>query len=80
MDIAFNAPIPVLGGARLHPDVRILRVSETIFCGMSADGAMNPFALRYAWTLTPDDPRLSATGRTESERTPLEMLARLVAG
>ena len=79
-DIAFAAPLPALGGARLHPDTRILRVSETIFCGMSADGAMNPFALRYVWTLAADDPRLGAEARDESDRTPLEVLAGWLAG
>lgn len=45
MDIGFNLVIPTLWGSKN------LRVSETIFCGMQMDGAMNPYLLRYRWRL-----------------------------
>jgi hypothetical protein len=67
-DIAFAAPVPWIGG-------EILRVSETVFCGMHVDGAMNPFRLTYRWTLREDDPRLHAE-RERSELGVLERLAR----
>lgn len=51
-DIAFTLALPTLWGPR------ILRVSETVFCGMHIDGAMNPYRLSYQWQLSPDDPRL----------------------
>lgn len=53
-DIAFAVPLPTVFG------MQVLRVSETIFCGMQVDGAMNPYALTYRWTLAEDDPRLGA--------------------
>ncbi|HNC99117.1 MAG TPA: hypothetical protein PKW90_23485, partial [Myxococcota bacterium] len=43
LDIGFNLVIPTLWGPAN------LRVSETIFCGMQMDGAMNPYLLRYHW-------------------------------
>lgn len=46
-DIAFSATIPTLWGPR------VLRVSETVFCGMQVDGAMNPYALTYRWAAAP---------------------------
>jgi hypothetical protein len=42
-------------------------VSETVFCGMHADGAMNPYRLTYTWTLAPADPRIGPE-RDQSER------------
>jgi len=51
-DIAFVGTIPTLWGPR------VLRVSETVFCGMQVDGAMNPFVLTHRWTVSEDDPRL----------------------
>jgi hypothetical protein len=45
LDIAFNLGIPTFWGPKN------LRVSETIFCGMQMDGAMNPYVLRYQWVL-----------------------------
>lgn len=48
-----------------------LRVSETAFCGMQMDGAMNPYPLTYRWTVMADDPRLDA-GRNTPQRGPLE--------
>ena len=51
-DIAFAATIPTLWGPR------VVRVSETVFCGMQIDGAMNPFVLTYRWNVNDDDARL----------------------
>ncbi len=44
--IAFELPFPRVVGPPF-----MLRVSETIFCGMQVDGAMNPFLLTYTWRL-----------------------------
>lgn len=51
LDIGFNLGIPTLWGPKN------LRVSETIFCGMQMDGAMNPYPLRYVWLLE-DEPAI----------------------
>ena len=49
IDIAFMFPWPTIWGWRQ------VRVSETVFCGMQAEGAMNPFVLTYNWTFSPSD-------------------------
>lgn len=41
----FSFDLPAIFGP--HP----LMVSEALFCGMLVDGAMNPYRLRYRWTL-----------------------------
>ncbi|MDP2311656.1 MAG: hypothetical protein Q8P41_02030 [Pseudomonadota bacterium] len=73
-DIAFVVPLPLPWGPP------VLRVSETVFCGMHADGAMNPYRLTYAWTLAPDDPRLGPERdqpqRGLGERIALALVAR----
>lgn len=43
---AFEVPFPQVFGPPF-----MLRVSETAFCGMQVDGAMNPFVLTYTWRL-----------------------------
>jgi hypothetical protein len=48
-DTAFGFPWPTVWGWRR------VRVSETVFCGMQAEGAMNPFVLTYNWTFSPSD-------------------------
>ncbi len=73
IDAAFGITIPTPWGWR------VLRVSEPVFCGMHIDGAMNPYPLRYRWTLTEDDPRLTPGGREESRRGIFEGLARWAA-
>ncbi|GDX82480.1 hypothetical protein LBMAG42_42910 [Deltaproteobacteria bacterium] len=72
-DIAFAAPLP------LPWSPPMLRVSETVFCGMQIDGAMNPFVLTHTWTLEADDPRIHAEV-DESERGLGERLALAVVG
>lgn len=75
-DIAFAAPLPLPWGPRM------LRVSETVFCGMHADGAMNPYRLTYSWAIFADDPRIHAevdqSERGLGERFALEVVG--VAG
>lgn len=66
VDVAFNAPLPF--------QRRILRVSETAFCGMQVDGAMNPYDLHITWVLDEGDDRLSARGVTTPERTLFEQV------
>lgn len=70
---AFEAQVPTLAG------MRILRVSETILCGMQIDGAMNPYPLEIRWALYPDDPRLHPPEVDQNERTWLEWAAYRVA-
>lgn len=67
-DVAFTARIPTIFGPRT------LRVSEAVFCGMQADGAMTPYRLTVQWALSPDDPRLGAA-RDQSDHTWSEWLA-----
>jgi hypothetical protein len=64
VDVAFVQPLPL--------QRRFLRVSETAFCGMSADGAMNPYALRIHWVLDEDDPRLAPENVDTPDRTLFE--------
>lgn len=66
VDVAFNAPLPF--------QRRLLRVSETAFCGMQVDGAMNPYDLHITWVLDEGDERLSASGVGVPERTLFEQL------
>ena len=72
-DYAFALPFPTVRGTR------VLRVSETVFCGMQMDGAMNPYPLVWRWSLSPDDPRLGAL-RDTPERTWAERLAAALGG
>lgn len=48
-NIAFVFPWPTIWGWRQ------VRVSETVFCGMQTEGAMNPFVLTYNWTFSPSE-------------------------
>jgi hypothetical protein len=66
--VAFTARIPTLFGPRT------LRVSESVFCGMQADGALTPFRLTVTWGLSADDPRLGAA-RDQSDHTWSEWVA-----
>jgi hypothetical protein len=68
-DVGFFVPLPF--------QRRLLRVSETAFCGMSADGAMNPYALRVHWVLDEDDPRLAPENIDTPDRTLFEHVLRV---
>ena len=41
-------------------------LSEGIFCGMTIDGAMNPYRQEWATTIAVSDPRLTPKGRQQS--------------
>ena len=64
-DVAFKWTIPTLFGPK------VLRVSETIFCGMQMDGAMNPYRLSYHTVINMDDSRLNKANVGKSQRGPL---------
>ena len=51
-----------------------LLVSETVFCGMTIDGAMNAYTQRWRTTISVEDPRLSKEGQLESEKSWIESL------
>ena len=55
-----------------------LLVSESVFCGMTMDGAMNVYTQRWRTKIAVDDPRLSKEGQEESEASWIEMLLREV--
>jgi hypothetical protein len=51
-----------------------LILSEGIFCGMTMDGAMNVYTQEWHTTVSANDPRLSDTGKLESEQGWIETL------
>jgi len=55
-----------------------LMISESIFCGMTMDGAMNPYTQVWTTRVAADDPRLTRKGIKESQRGWMEYLLRLV--
>lgn len=60
-DLSFSFRIPSLWGPIT------IRLSETIFCGMHIDGAMNPYPLIIHTSLKESDPRISTALRTKSQ-------------
>ncbi len=53
-----------------------LILSEGIFCGMTIDGAMNPYTQKWTTTLSVNDPRISTEGQLQSEQGWIEMVLR----
>ena len=53
-------------------------VSEAMFCGMTMDGAMNPYVQRWEVSADVSDERFSATGKTQSAHGWIEHLLGLV--
>lgn len=64
-----DVPLPTLRGPTR------LRLSETIFCGMHIDGAMNPYRMVWETTIDEDDPRLASDNRGDSQVSLLHRLA-----
>ena len=69
-----DLPLPTLLGPTR------LRLSETIFCGMHIDGAMNPYFIVWETVIDADDPRLSGSARHDSEASLLHQAAGLLLG
>ena len=57
-----------------------LRLSETIFCAMHADGAMNPYRMSWETVIDDDDPRLRDGSQAESQAGLLHRAAGWVLG
>ena len=69
-----DVPLPTLLGPTR------LRLSETIFCAMHVDGAMNPYHMVWQTLLDEDDPRLRDGRQAESEAGLLHRAAGFVLG